>query len=153
MHFYGDRLLYITAFCHFISFHSFFHFLSSFVFFFRFYSLTPLNAACSFNYYYYYYSSAKVVSLFTTLSNLIEGYVRVQEKLTKWHMAKWWRCSKRLKMKTLNAYSSWPVWPTAMAIRYTDTSRHFEQLSYLEFWPQIYRSPAIWSYNESLFIY
>ena len=40
------------------------------------------NPYCSCTYYYYYYS-AKVVSLFTTLSNLIEGYVRVQEKLTK----------------------------------------------------------------------
>ena len=44
------------------------------------------NPYCSctyYYYYYYYYYSAKVVSLFTTLSNLIEGYVRVQEKLTK----------------------------------------------------------------------
>ena len=32
-------------------------------------------------YYYYYYYYAKNASLFTTLSNLKEGYVRVQEQL------------------------------------------------------------------------
>ena len=40
------------------------------------------NPYCSSTYYYYYYYySAKVVSLFSTFGNLIEGYVRVQEKL------------------------------------------------------------------------
>ena len=60
-----------------------------------------------------------------------------------WPLAKWWRYSTQLKMQTLNAHSSWTVWPLAMILILTYAAAYAEQLSYYDFWPLTFRSSAI----------
>ena len=62
--------------------------------------------------------------------------------------AKWWRCRKPSKVRTLNRYSSCCVLGTAMKPVYTYASPHAEQLLPSNFWPLTFRSPTIWNYMK-----
>ena len=119
---------------------------------------SPVNRRAHFRYCTnYLYTILEQVLLQTSVS--YNSYIRSEKMKIKTSMcsvysgevcyyflqqsAKWWRCRKPSKVRSLNRYSSCCVWGTAMKPVYTYASPHAEQLLPSNFWPLTFRSPTI----------